>query len=241
MHNETFYLDGVDAKEVGIRLQKAIEFAAASPVVENKTVPGRNGDLLIYTGAYKNRKGEAECFALKENVISSIGEINNFLFSQLGYRRLECSNDPDHFWLAKVTNSARIEQRMRMLAPFEITFDCKPQRFLISGETPFEYLEPSFIINPTQFPAKPVIVVYGTGAGNLVVGGTVVQIKELEDEIILDCEMMNAYRQVGEGAPENKNSCIYAPEFPELLPGENIVSWDGGITSVKITPRWWTL
>jgi len=241
LHNETFYLDGIDAQEVGIRLQEPIKFTAAIPDVQSNNVPGRNGTLLTYSGAYGNRKGDVKCFALDEAVISTIDDINDFLFSKFGYRRLECSDDINHFWLAKVNHSARIEQRMRTLAPFELTFDCKPQRFLISGEAPFEYLEPSFIVNPTRFAAKPLIVVYGTGPGVLTVGKTVVEIKELEDQVTLDCEVENAYRQVGEGAPENKNKTVYAIPFPELLPGENTVTWTGGITSVRITPRWWTL
>ena len=30
-------------------------------------------------------------------------------------------------------------------------------------------------------------------------------------------------------------------EFPKLVPGSNTISFSGGITSVEIIPRWWTI
>ena len=50
MLDETFYLDGIDARSVGIRLQAQIEFSKAVPVVESKAIPGRNGNLIFETG-----------------------------------------------------------------------------------------------------------------------------------------------------------------------------------------------
>ena len=60
------------------------------------------------------------------------------------------------------------------------------------------------------------------------------------EDITLDCEDMDAYR-VADGLLVNCNGLIYAPEFPVLQPGENVVSWSGGIDHVEIIPRWWTL
>ena len=53
MLNETFYLDGIDARSMGVQLQKIIEFSEAVPIYETKTIPGRNGDLIFETGSYK--------------------------------------------------------------------------------------------------------------------------------------------------------------------------------------------
>ena len=58
MLNETFYLDGIDARSAGIQLQAPIEFSEAVPVVEAQTIPGRNGDLIWETGSYENKDGQ---------------------------------------------------------------------------------------------------------------------------------------------------------------------------------------
>ena len=62
MLNETFYLDGIDARSAGIQLQAPIEFSEAVPIFEAQTIPGRNGDLIWETGSYENRSGSASCF-----------------------------------------------------------------------------------------------------------------------------------------------------------------------------------
>ena len=128
MLNETFYLDGVDARSVGIHLQKPIEFSEAVPVVEAQTIPGRNGDLIWETGSYENRSGSASCFCLQKDVEKAVSSAGRFLMGKKGYRRLETSDDPDHYWMARVENSPQISMRLRTLAPFEISFDFRQSK-----------------------------------------------------------------------------------------------------------------
>ena len=245
MRNEgIFTFGGECSRDHNMILTKAPPHIVAERDVETHSVAGRSGDLMHDNGRYKNVSLPYEC-AILPGKTQTLREAANdavlILSSTPGYFRLENSFCPETFRMARISKQISIESVVEKAGKFTVNFDCKPQRFLISGEAPFEYLEPSFIVNPTRFAAKPLIVVYGTGPGVLTVGKTVVEIKELEDQVTLDCEVENAYRQVGEGAPENKNKTVYAIPFPELLPGENTVTWTGGITSVRITPRWWTL
>lgn len=236
MHNETFYLDGINACSAGIHLQKPIEFSEAVPICEVKNVPGRNGDLIWETGSYKNRTGLASCFCLRKNVEKSIGAAGRFLMAKKGYRRLETSDDPDHYWTARVKNSPRIEQRLRTLAPFEIEFDCKPQRFVKSGEHSVAFLENGSLFNPFGQIALPLITLYGEGAGNITIGDCTVEIKALDGMLCLDSDTQNAYNDSG-----NQNLSINAPVFPVLRDGENKILFSGGVTKVEIIPRWWEL
>lgn len=234
MLNETFYIDGVDAKSVGINLQSPVSFSGAVPVLEAQTIPGRNGDLLYYTGAYENRSGYASCFCLQENVEKAISLAGRFLMSKFGYRRLETSDDPDHFWMAVIENSPEIMQRIRMLAPFEINFDCKPQRFLKSGEETVIFNSPGTIDNLYGQIAKPFVTVYGQGDGLLTIGNYTVSIKDMDGMLYLDSETQNAYNDDG-----NQNNKISAALFPCIEQGSNVVGFSGGITRVEIIPRWW--
>lgn len=159
MHKETFYIDGVDARSVGISLQRPVEFSEPVPVVKTEQIPGRNGNIVFDEGNYENRIATASCFALDtENVIPRIREINKFLFSGGSrYRRLETSDEPDYFWMARVENGARTEQRMRRLAPFDISFDCKPQKFAKSGESSISVQNGSVVYNAYGFDALPLV------------------------------------------------------------------------------------
>lgn len=243
MHKETFYIDGIDASTIGIVLQKPIEFSAPVPIVEKVSVPGRSGDLVYETGAYKNRTAKAACYCIDtDEVEMKIRAVNKFLFSKSGYRRLETSDDPYHFWLARVSSGARLEQRLRRLAPFEISFDCKPQRFLKNGETEItfstsEIEEGAYVYNQTGFDSKPLIKVFNSGAGTLKIGKYTVEIADSGySPIFLDCESQNAY-----AAYTNLNMYVKSTEFPVLVQGKNRISISGSLGTVSIIPRWWEL
>ena len=236
MLNETFYLDGIDARSAGIQLQAPIEFSEAVPIVEAQTIPGRNGDLIFYTGSYENRSGEAECFCLQKDVEKAVSSAGRFLMGKKGYRRLGTSDDPDHYWMARVENSPQIAMRLRTLAPFEIGFDCKPQRFVKSGENAVVFTSNGSLFNQYGQIALPFITLYGQGAGRLTIGDCVVEVKVLDGTLYLDSDTQNAYNDIG-----NQNLNINAPVFPVLGDGEIAVSFSGGIERVEIIPRWWEL
>ena len=236
MLNETFYLDGVDARSVGIQLQKPVSFSEAVPISDVQTIPGRNGDLIFETGSYENRSGSASCFCLQEDVEKAISSAGRFLMGKKGYRRLETSDDPDHYWMARVENSPQIAMRLRTLAPFEIGFDCKPQRFLKSGENSISFDGNGTIENVYGQNSMPLITVYGNGDGVLTIGNYTVSIESMDGVLYLDSETQNAYNNDG-----NQNAKINAPEFPVIEPGNNVVSFQGGITSIEIIPRWWEI
>lgn len=236
MLDETFYLDGIDAASAGIHLQKPIIFSEAIPNVESKTIPGRNGALIFDKGSYENRRGSASCFCLQEDVEAAVSSAGRFLMGVKGYRRLETSDDPNHYWMARVENSPQIEMRMRVLAPFNIVFDCKPQRFVKSGENPVVFTSNGSISNQYGQTALPLITLYGQGDGTLTIGGCVVELKNMDGVLYLDSDTQNAYNNDG-----NQNMNINAPSFPTFPGGETRIAFSGGINRVEILPRWWEL
>jgi phage-related protein len=236
MLNETFYLDGIDARSAGIQLQAPIEFSEAVPISEAQTIPGRNGDLIWETGSYENRSGSAPCFCLQKDVEKAISSAGRFFMGKKGYRRLETSDDPDHYWLARVENSPQIAMRLRTLAPFDIGFDCKPQRFVKAGENSVVFASNGSLFNQYGQIALPFITLYGQGAGRLTIGDCVVDVKALDGVLCLDSDTQNAYNDNG-----NQNLNINAPVFPVLVDGEIPIAFSGGIERVEIMPRWWEL
>ena len=217
-------------------MQAPIEFSEAVPVVKAQTIPGRNGDLIWETGSYENRSGSASCFCLQKDVEKAVSSAGRFLMVKKGYRRLETSDDPEHYWMARGENSPQIAMRLRTLAPFEIGFDCKPQRFVKSGENAVVFTESGSLFNQYGQIALPFITLYGQGAGRLTIGDCVVDVKALDGILYLDSDTQNAYNNNG-----NQNLNINAPVFPILGNGEIPISFSGGIDRVEIIPRWWEL
>lgn len=238
MHpHDFFWIDTVCCTDVGLRLQSPVTFSTPQPDVETVSVPGRNGDLVFFRGGYGNIAGKARCFALMpDRVDIALNAIAKWTLSDPGYHRLTVSNEPDVYRLARVSIGPQTEIRVRRLAPFELAFDCKPQKFFPSGEFPVSLEAPGELYNAFGFNALPRITVHGNGPGTLSVDGVTVDIKALDGFLILDSETQNAYKDT-----QNKNRDISAGEFPVLHHGKNYIGWTGGIQRVEIIPRWWTL
>ena len=105
--------------------------------IERIQVPGRNGELLIEDGSFENTELLfKDCF-IPRHFSENFTNLSNYLNRQKGYQRLELSWLPDEYRLAAFHGD--IEASMKNwdgMGKFDLTFNCKPQRFLKSGEEP---------------------------------------------------------------------------------------------------------
>lgn len=231
------WLDGVSNKEAGVVMQGAVEISPAVPRVESVGIPGRNGDLHFWDGSYENRTATVGAYVYKDDFVkSAFGRVNKWLMNSASYRKLVTDDDRDHYMMARVTNSAEVAARIRRLAPFEIEFDCKPQRFLTIGDESIIIDSNKTIENPTIFASKPLYKINGSGAGVLTIGAYTLNISEIDGYLYYDAETQTAYK-----GTVNKNNTIYAPNGLLFEGGEQPINFSGGITSVEIIPRWWEL
>ena len=230
-----FLFGGVKSTDYGIYISGSNTFNAPERDVENIEIPGRNGNLTISRHRFKNISISYPAFIrhrFRENTESA----RKWLLGCDGYQRLEDSYHPDYYRMAQFIGPMDFDMRfLNQSGEFNLSFDCKPQRWRKDGETPL-LLPASQTIYNELFPALPLIKINGTGTGNLYVGGYTVEILSLDEYVMLDSDTQNAYK-----GTLNKNSTISAPEFPVLQSGDNVVDWDGNITSIEITPRWWTV
>lgn len=238
-----FILGNFSSVEYGIIMTAPPPEVFAERDVEIISIPGRSGDLIKDNGRYKNKPIPYSCALLPRNgqsLRSAAIDAVNALHISRGYQRLEDTYNPGYFRMARISGGISVESVVEQAGTFTITFDCKPQRWLKSGEMPQVMRAASSLYNAGE-DTTPIIKVYGYGAGTLTVGDTVVEICRLENYVILDCDLGHAYRKVGDGTIENMNGQIYAPVFPVLVAGANPISWTGEITHIEIIPRWWTL
>ena len=201
-------------------------------------IAGRNGALVQYDGNWRNYSQEYEVYisAEKTGLVRSARAVAEWLSAPVGYQRLEDSYEPDVYRMAFYEGGQDIESILNRFGRVTISFNCKPQRFLKSGEVAKTFTGAGTLTNVTKMDALPVITVYGSGAGSVTVNDITVTISEIDGYMVLDCELMDAYK----GAV-NKNPYISAAEFPVLTAGNNSISFAGGVTSLEIVPRWWTI
>lgn len=201
-------------------------------------IAGRNGALLMVDGNWKNYDQEYEIFisAERSGLVRLARAVAEWLESPSGYQRLEDSYEPDVYRMAFYEGGQDIESILNRFGRATISFNCKPQRYLKSGEAVKRFDTDGVLVNSTRFDALPFITVYGSGAGSVTVNGNTVTLSEIDGYTVLDSELMDAYK-----GTENRNPYISAAEFPALAPGENEISFDGGVTSLDVVPRWWTI
>ena len=199
-------------------------------------IPGRNGDIIQDNGCYKNveRTYEVSFDVPNEDFATYANAVSAWLHSTTGYARLEDSYEPNYYRMATYQESNIFENLYNQAGTATIVFECKPQRFLKTGDNIITIQNSLTIINPTGFEAYPLFKVTGT-SGVLTVNGNSITFSSIDDFVMLDCELQDAYKET-----TNKNSTV-SGTFPVLKPGSNTISWTGDISSVTMKPRWWTI
>ena len=107
---------------------------------------------------------------------------------------------------------------------------------LKDGEETRTFTGAGTIRNPTRFDALPIVDVYGSGGGSVTIDETTVTISDIGGHVTLDSDLQDAF-----SGTQTRNMYVSAPEFPKLTPGATSVSFSGGVSSVRITPRWWVI
>lgn len=247
------YVNGTDLATFGVYISGQGTFGAPNREYTFYEIPGRDGSVPGVNTRLRNIKVSYECFIF-ENFETNIRNLRSFLLAQKGYVRITDDYDTTHFRMGiyegpfepnvTETNNA---------AKFTLTFNCKPQRWLLSGETPVAKGAGNTValVNPTLFVAKPFIRVWGYGQVycGVPAGYTSIAI-EIDDTsttyVDIDCETMNAYYQ-----DTNLNSYVgfkisgtstYGQDAPTLPPGTSnfgLYISPSTITNFEITPRWW--
>ena len=231
--------NGISSQDYGIQVEHPPEYQTPARDYEIIHIPGRNGDLIIDTGSYQNvsRSYQIAIGDLEKDFTIMANMIAEWINSASGYARLEDSYEPEYYRMAMFQDEVSIENIMQHAGRTTVDFNCKPQRFLKSGEETIRMSEKGVLRNPAGFQSLPKVTVYGSGSGVLNIGKHSVTIQNINGSIVLDSDIQDAYQGV-----VNRNSDILLSDgFPKLLPGENSISWKEGITRVEVIPRWWTL
>lgn len=236
MSRPELYFAETALSSYGVYVSGVGTYGAPARSVTEEVVPGRNGTLIIDNGRFENIEVIYPCFIVK-NFATNIANLRNFLKSYKGYVKIRDTYHANEYRMGVYSSGLEIETsgHNSRYGKFSLTFNCKPQRFLASGDTAVTIASEATISNPTRFPSKPLIKVTGTGTVSL--AGVTMTIIGDQPDTYIDCDLMDCY-----AGSTNLNSkvSLSGDEFPELAPGNNTLVYDGP-TAVQITPRWWTI
>ena len=129
--------NGISSLDLGLVIQSPPAYQYPDKDVTSTHIPGRNGDVITDNGSYKNITRTYSLgvgFKPGTDFISNSQDIVKWLTSDRGYRRLEDDYDPTVYRLAKYSSGGSFTNICHGAISFSVDFDCKPQRFLKSGE-----------------------------------------------------------------------------------------------------------
>lgn len=232
--------EDVNSNDYNVYISGSGTYDAPERNIEFVTVPGRNGSLTIDNGAFKNIIVKYPAFIPSE-FDKNMANFRARMRRLTGYHRLEDTYDLDHYRMGVLVDNFNPKTTtLNRAADFQISFNCKPQRYLKSGEKVITFDTTGTIQNPTWYEATPLIRVYGT-EGSFSIGAQTVTILppetgESRDYIDIDCELQDAYRGLN-----NMNKKIVLNNGFPVLPAGNSGIRINGLTRLEITPRWWTI
>ena len=129
-----FAYNGKSSQEFMVNISGGDTWRKPAPIMETITVPGRNGQILNFTGSYENVDVPYHC-GIGGDFDARYTAFINWLLSSPGYHQLEDSYHPDVFRMAAVSSVGDPSlTKLNRAGEFDISFNCKPQTFLKSGE-----------------------------------------------------------------------------------------------------------
>ena len=243
----TFIYNGMNSLDYGLTTSGEDTWTRPKPDVKRIQVPGRNGDLIQLGNRFENVDIKYRCGIIKD-LQQNFDAFNARLLKEPGYHRLEDSYHPQHFRMAVFESALDPEVMYKALSgQVEITFNCKPQMFLKSGEQETACTNGAILYNPTDYPSQPIIRFTpssSSGSGYIAINGVTISFSAVGTagvtDTVLDCERQDIYTSSTK-ANRNNYFVLEDGEFFTLAPGRNTVTYSGLSGTPYIKPCWWTV
>ena len=235
MGHKKLVFNGKSSEELGVVIQTTPVYNYPEKDVTSTHVPGRNGDLIIDTGSYKN-VSRSYSLALEypkdTTFVDNAQELMQWLKTAVGYSRLEDDYDPEVYRMARYSASGSLSDIYEEATTLTVQFECKPQRYLKIGELSSKISVPTgSISNPTAYESLPKITFTNLpdDAGNIMVTfsngeySNIVTINSLiSDSVVIDSNTQEVYdpttgKSLSSMVNMNEN------EFPLLKAGETTI------------------
>ena len=184
---KSFTFGGTNSRSYGVYITGQGVFNAPERNVEMIEIPGRNGAYALDKGNFNNIEVTYPAGIFADNATdfaTAVSDLRNLLCSKVGYVRLEDDYNPNEYRLAIYKSGLEVSHDMLIAGEFDITFECKPQRYLTSGETAVAVASGGTLTNPTLFESHPQLRVEGSGSMDIN-GGTIVVNNQYIGEIVV--------------------------------------------------------
>lgn len=236
-----FIYNGRSSEEFGLHIEKKDVFSAPEYDADFTSIPGRSGDLIVSNSRFKNIRIQYTVFVARKSIGSLadlLRAVKAWLYTEPDrYHEITDSYDGGYLRYGVISGSLDIEEQLNKIGCFTVTFNCKPFKCSLKGMQEVAVTNGGSLFNPEAFTAKPVITLVGKGDFALTLQSTgynkTWHFKDIADGVVCDSEQMNFYY-----GTQLLNDNVTGDGFPELPPGETVLTVSGDVSEIKVTPRW---
>lgn len=238
-----FIFNGTSAAEMGLNVERIPSQYSPRKRIVSHAIPGRSGDLHQWDGSWENHPIRYECWFKSNPVQTQAHRIKRWLQTAPAGARLEDTYDGSVYHLATYVGGAEIQNIRDRFGRFIVEFDCDPRAFLKSGDFTVNITGGGLVNNQGFDVSYPLIEVTGRTGGTVTINDTVLLVRFPGYDTLtlrIDTYLREAW-DITDGGETSMNEWITGTEFPVLRPGSNTITIDGGVESVRVWPRSWTL
>lgn len=227
---------GVKSSTLNLLVEKEITYKTSARDITEYEVFGVDGNVIVDNERDKNIDMTIPFTMYNEKGVSMSkmsSDIGNWIRSVSGWGYLERSDDEGFYYECYHMDEIDYAKQLQFLGKTDITFKSKPYKYYKDGSVEHNVQKDVGINNLGNKESEPRFIIKGNGDGNLIVNGKKHLLHGIDSEIIIDSLGKITIEKGKEASLKAKFK-----EYPTLKLKENKISWDGGITSVSLIPRW---
>ena len=189
--------NGISTEDLGLVIQTPPSHIFPDRDMSSVHVPGRNGDLFIDNKCYnmvERGYSLAKAFTVKNTGhYANTQQILAWLTSANGrYVRLEDTYDSEVYRMAMFNMSGSFVDLYNEATTVEVSFKCKPQRYLKSGEIPLNHVGNVYTVeNNYQYEALPTIQISNIPISEYLDEYIMLTVRNNEDELVSSITISN--------------------------------------------------
>lgn len=217
--------------DYGIHPKERIVVPTPERDIEHVEIRGRHG-TLTKTYGYKDIPLPVRFYMKDKDSFKPI--FRKAKMHLLNAKMITFDDDDEVFYKIKSAQINEAENEIVTFGEFIVDFTLDPFQYEIADSS--RTITTRTTLNNPGYESQPVITAHATGTGKIYINDQVITIQDVNGTIIIDSELMNAYRN-NNGIITNLNNHMIG-DFPVLGHGSNVISFDGDISKLEINPRW---
>ena len=241
----SFTFNGVSLSSLGGRITEAPFHTVASRDVDQVKIYGQSGDEVIDNQSYNNVPFSVKIAFLTYKTAQTANDIARAVINWLAplqgaYYAYTDSWNTGYFTKARLTNFDEVKRELRTLLTATLKFSRVPFWYKNSGTAGITFSDQGLFVNPEIYPSEPVLNLTYTDSGTINVR---IEFNGVPIEITMGTTPLN--NQILDGVRkqhyrvENGNN-IYLSDVlpPDLVPGDNIITFINSRVTCTLVPNW---